>query len=279
MDDALKTRRASRPKFDDLDGVRQEVEDRTQNGETCIQIADALQAKGIKVSSKTVSRRRVDWGLRKRAYKTGYTPAENHGRAPRRKRVRGEEVSLVGKHNSDYRKQEITRLTGEGKTADEIAAILTEQGVVLKSGASTIWRLQTVWKLIPYDFDRANRRGKYAKWRTKLNADGKKTNAKAKGIAKADGSSGAETPGDAALYYPVNCSFGPQRKITAAQHEAPYGQLPQDELAAFADEAIMIDSGSGSDSDGGMDSLPMPDEYYSPSADAPMMPVAQPHAP
>ena len=74
-------------KFDNTEALRDEIEARTRHGETCRQIAVALAEKGINVSAKTISRRRVDWGLRKRVYKVGYTPLTNQDYAARKARV------------------------------------------------------------------------------------------------------------------------------------------------------------------------------------------------
>lgn len=49
---------------------RAEVEERTRNGESCEQIADALIAQGAQVTSKSISRWRILWGFRKRVRST-----------------------------------------------------------------------------------------------------------------------------------------------------------------------------------------------------------------
>jgi hypothetical protein len=54
-------------KRDDIEPFRPEIEQRTAAGENCEQIAAALKAQGCDVSSKTVSRYRVSWGIRQRA--------------------------------------------------------------------------------------------------------------------------------------------------------------------------------------------------------------------
>ena len=46
-------------KFDPAEQFRTEIEERTALGETCEQIATALRAQGISITSKTVSRRHV----------------------------------------------------------------------------------------------------------------------------------------------------------------------------------------------------------------------------
>lgn len=48
------------------DEFRLEVEERTRNGESCEQISAALNARGVQVTDKTISRWRITWGLRKR---------------------------------------------------------------------------------------------------------------------------------------------------------------------------------------------------------------------
>ncbi|KAK5133814.1 hypothetical protein LTR08_007244 [Meristemomyces frigidus] len=267
-------RRASR--FDNTENLREEIEERTRNGETCKQIADALAAKGVNVSDKTISRRRVEWGLRKRAFRAGYTPpTPNSVRKPWQPRLRvlGEEISLVGKQNGDYRKEEIHRLTNEGKTADEIVALLTEQGVSLKSGASTIWRLQTYWKLIPYDPDRANGRGKYATYNRTPKAPKPPKVPK----AKASKLKYVATPADPTTHYPVNCSFGPFRRIGAQQYDSPYPESSHGGAANTADEPIHIDSEPGSDSDADAGTFAMPDAYTPQSVDTPFVPIMYTH--
>ena len=253
-------------KFDDTEDLREEIEERTRNGETCKQIAAALAAKGVNVSEKTISRRRVEWGLRKRVYKVGYTPVRSKDKPPR-VRVPGEDVSLVGKQNSDYRKEEIHRLTIEGKTAEEIAAVLTEQGVELKSGASTIWRLQTYWKLIPYESDRANGRGKYARVSKTPKEPRLPKQARRKASKRAD----ATLPADPTMHYSEHCSFGPLRRTGAEQYEA------HNRTAHIASEAMQIDSELDEDSDADPGAYDMPDTYTPPSANSSMMPPRPTH--
>jgi len=69
-------------RLDEIDKWRDEIEERIHNGETCKQIADALAAKGVAVSSKTISRCRVDWGLRKRVIRLGYSPERTPSHRP-----------------------------------------------------------------------------------------------------------------------------------------------------------------------------------------------------
>lgn len=43
--------------FDPAEQYRAEIEERTELGETCEQIAQALRAQGVSITNKTVSRR------------------------------------------------------------------------------------------------------------------------------------------------------------------------------------------------------------------------------
>ncbi|KAH8201399.1 hypothetical protein TruAng_004399 [Truncatella angustata] len=115
---------------------RAEVEERTRNGESCEQIADALIAQGAQVTSKSVSRWRILWGFRKRAVRKQSKP-------PKAKEERMNKKQIW---QSKY-KADITRMTQQGLEAEEIARIMTIRGMQLKKGSSTITRLQTVWKL------------------------------------------------------------------------------------------------------------------------------------
>lgn len=51
----------------DLEPYRDDILQRTAAGESCEQIATALRANGFDVSAKTVSRYRVNWGIRQRS--------------------------------------------------------------------------------------------------------------------------------------------------------------------------------------------------------------------
>lgn len=64
LDESGKKRRAQAEDF------RAEVEERTRNGESCEQIADALIAQGAQVTAKSVGRWRILWGFRKRVCTT-----------------------------------------------------------------------------------------------------------------------------------------------------------------------------------------------------------------
>lgn len=49
-----------------LEDFKDEIEDRTKNGQGCKAISEALVAKGVDTSSRAVARQRMKWGLRQR---------------------------------------------------------------------------------------------------------------------------------------------------------------------------------------------------------------------
>ncbi|KAK9426007.1 hypothetical protein SUNI508_12714 [Seiridium unicorne] len=115
---------------------RAQVEERTRNGESCEQIAEALISQGAQVTSKSVSRWRIQWGFRKRAVRKQSKPPK-----PKEQRMNKKQL-----WQSKY-KADITRMTQQGLEPEDIAQIMTARGMQLKKGSSTIARLQTVWKL------------------------------------------------------------------------------------------------------------------------------------
>ncbi|TKA79117.1 hypothetical protein B0A55_02421 [Friedmanniomyces simplex] len=223
-----------------------EIEARTNAGESCKQIAAALQANGHKISDKTIARWRVQWGHRQRA--TRNTKGQPL-RAPRVNLRRDVARDGTRRSDQDATKDRITQLTRDGKSAEEIFEILQAQGVVMKKGVSTVWRLQTYWKLIPFDSDRANGTGPYSKWKTQPcrqktdkrrvpKADRPPTAKKAK-----EGDSTVQVADGIVLHYPTNCAFGPQkRRPGASQTELDPGLR----LGAAADP-MHIDSDSEPD--------------------------------
>ncbi|KAK0945789.1 hypothetical protein LTR29_002644 [Friedmanniomyces endolithicus] len=221
-----------------------EIESRTNAGESCKQIADALLANGHQVSDKTVARWRVEWGHRKRA------PRTTKGQPLRAPRINTRrDVARDGSRRSeqDVTKERITQLTRDGKTAEEINEILQAQGVVMKRGVSTVWRLQTYWKLIPFDTQRSNGTGPYSKWRTQPCRQKPRKERVPKGDrpprakkAKAPKEAAAESDGTV-LHYPTNCAFGPQKRgprVPQAEDD------PLSQLGAAA-EPMHIGSDSG----------------------------------
>ncbi|CAJ2510484.1 Uu.00g132930.m01.CDS01 [Anthostomella pinea] len=121
---------------------RAEIEERTKNGESCDQIAAALIAKGVHTSSKTISRQRILMGLRKRAVRK-----ENPNRKAPYERKHGPRKVQPKVVAQKERQSQITQMTEQGLSAEEIASIMISRGMPLVKGASTIRRLQSSWKL------------------------------------------------------------------------------------------------------------------------------------
>ena len=186
-------------KFDPAEQFRSEIEERTALGETCEQIAAALRAQGADITNKTVSRRRVEWGLRKRPFSKlmGKKAAK-----PRPKKA------YTKNANASERKAEIEARTERGETAEQIAAALIAQGYELKAGAGSILRLQTFWGLIPHDEARSRGRRK----RDSTGAGVKKINAPK--VSKRETEREANKQQQTlTLHYPTNCSFGPKKRV------------------------------------------------------------------
>lgn len=55
-----------------LDSFKEEIAARTERGENCKAIADALNAMGVQTSDRAVSRARIKWGMRKRVSVCSY---------------------------------------------------------------------------------------------------------------------------------------------------------------------------------------------------------------
>ncbi|KAK4972667.1 hypothetical protein LTR42_005960 [Elasticomyces elasticus] len=97
----------------------------------------------------------------------------------------------------------------------------------MKKGVSTVWRLQTYWKLIPYDHHRANGTGPYNNWRNqpcRKKPDPRRVNKppKAKKAAQGpEGGLGVQVQDERSLYYPANCTFGPNKRLMPRPMVAP----------------------------------------------------------
>ncbi|KAK5126764.1 hypothetical protein LTR85_009698 [Meristemomyces frigidus] len=251
QDAAAAAQSSKRSRFDPTGAHRAEIESRTLAGETCTQIAAALTAKGVPTTQATIARRRLKWGLRQRDQRI-FVP-ERSETVPPEQRV------LVG--NQAWRKEEIVRLTGEGQSAEEIAEVLEGRGVVLKKGASTVWRLQTLWGLVERDEERTKGRGKWKK--KKEGVEGAKRRG-GSGLRKVEREAAAErrraweaagkprrtrmggvlvlggTGGGGAQdlqHYPQDCLFGPSPKRGrvegAVEYEVP-GQFDEDDTTTGA---------------------------------------------
>lgn len=190
-------------KFDPLEQYRTEIQDRTSAGETCEQIAAAMRAKGIDITNKTISRRRLEWGLRKRVF----SKLAGRVQKPRPKRANTQTAKGVA------RKAEIEARTQHGETAEQIAEALIAQGYELKNGSSTILRLQTFWGLIPHDPNRTRGKKNKSKDGTPKKAAGPpKVTKKEKSEMEREANRQQQTQ---TLHYPTNCSFGPKKRANA----------------------------------------------------------------
>lgn len=193
-------------KFDPANHHRSEIEARTAAGETCEQIASALRAQGVDITNKTISRRRVEWGLRKRPFSK---LLGKKAKVARPKKASGTKTA-----DTSARKAEIEARTARGESAEEIAAALEAGGVVLKKGASTILRLQTQWGLIEPDPDRARGR----KRKPEVDADGNEVPKVRKKdlpriLREQEREANKVQQGQAGtLHYPSNCNFGPKKR-------------------------------------------------------------------
>ena len=139
----------SHNEFDTANAHRAEIEQRTIAGETCKQIASALNERGISVSHQTISRRRLAWGHRQRKqpssvgkprpHRPGYTRARPEGWDKPETRLR---------YDKPGRKAEITERTVRGETAEQILEAMHGRGWVIKKGLSTIVRARNLTYLI-----------------------------------------------------------------------------------------------------------------------------------
>ena len=174
---------------------RAEIEERTRNGESCDDIATALQSQyDVEISSKTISRRRVEWGFRARAARNDTIVSKARPKNP-----------LSRLNLQKARRAEITERTERGETAEQIAEALMADGVELKKGAATVWRLQTFWGLIEPDVARSRGKQTAANCQARANEKGK-ARSKGKAAAKAAVPAGPQP----ITFYPPNCVSGPK---------------------------------------------------------------------
>lgn len=220
-------------KFDPANQYRSEIEQRTAAGETCEQIASALRAQGVDITNKTISRRRVEWGLRKRPQSK---LLGKKATVPRPKKTEGTKSSGIS-----ARKAEIEARTHQGQSAEEIAEALGARGYALKKGASTILRLQTQWNLIPPDPDRA--RGRKRKKERELDEEGnpvpkirKKDLPKILREQEREANKVQQMQAQT-LHYPSNCSFGPKKRVAGAPVDGVNGGSAEDGIMLNDDDA------------------------------------------
>lgn len=122
---------------------------------------------------------------------------------------------------SILRKKEIEDRTRRGETAEQISEALQAQGVVIKKGATTIFRLQTFWRLIPPEPERPVERP--ARKKRKRPADGQNSEES----AELEGNEASAEPGSI-LHYPSNCSFGPKKRMIGAVDDLTSMEVPVD---------------------------------------------------
>ncbi|KAI5369368.1 hypothetical protein Slin15195_G002450 [Septoria linicola] len=214
-------------KKDDIEPHRAEIQELTQNGENCEQIAAALRAKGVEISAKSISRYRISWGIRKRA-----EPKTKGRTYPNRKRTSTEPT----KHEQQStRKAEIIARSERGETAEQIAAAFQAKDIALSS--STVTRLMTFWGLIPYDKARA--RGRHSEAQKTKRAE-REAAPKARKPRQPKQIAAPSDPSEV-QHYPSECAFGPQKRTTTTYPvlENPFNLDPA--FDAGADSAPHID--------------------------------------
>lgn len=252
-------------KFDPANHFRSEIEQRTAAGETCEQIASALRAQGVDITNKTISRRRVEWGLRKRPHSKllGKKSA-----VPRPKKASGTKTA-----DTHARKAEIQVRTEQGQSAEEIAEALEAQGYVLKKGASTILRLQTQWNLIPHDPDRA--RGRRRKKEVEVDENGdpvpklrKKDLPKLLKEQEREANKVQQMQAQT-LHYPTNCNFGPKKRVAGATVDGFAN-------GGMGEDSVMLDEDGAEGDDGIMPGLDGVSQLSYPSPLEQQQPQAQP---
>ncbi|CAN8105460.1 unnamed protein product [Discula destructiva] len=134
-----------------LDEFKEDITERTKNGQGCKAIAEAYIAMGVDTSVRAVARQRMKWGLRQRAKRKmteqGLANIRKAHLEQAKRLANSDPVPVKRVRIRVMRKAEITRMTKEGMTAAQIAANLTARGVKLSRGAATVERLRTVWGL------------------------------------------------------------------------------------------------------------------------------------
>ncbi|KAJ4415505.1 hypothetical protein N0V82_007307 [Gnomoniopsis sp. IMI 355080] len=134
-----------------LDQFKDEITERTKNGEGCKAIAESLIAMGVDTSVRAVARQRMKWGLRQRAKRKmteqGIANIRKAHLEQAKRMANSDPVPVKRVRIRVLRKAEIIRMTKEGMSAADIAENLIARGVTLARGAATVERLRTVWGL------------------------------------------------------------------------------------------------------------------------------------
>lgn len=129
-----------------------EIKQWSQDGQTSRMIADKLIARGVETGPAHVSKQRLKMGVRQRARRKLTAEAIANMRKAKQSIAKplptSGDVSVRRVRIRDMRQAEITRLTKEGLSAQEIADNLSARGINMRSGAPTVIRLQKQWGLI-----------------------------------------------------------------------------------------------------------------------------------
>ncbi|KAL1858758.1 hypothetical protein Daus18300_009892 [Diaporthe australafricana] len=143
-----------------LEQFREEIEERTKNGQGCKAISEALVERGVDTSVRAVARHRMKWGLRQRAPRRmteqGIANIRKAHLEQAKRMANSDPVPVKRVRIRVMRKAEIERMTKDGMSTAQIAENLQARGVKLKRGAVTVERLRTVWGLVPDSQRNAN---------------------------------------------------------------------------------------------------------------------------
>lgn len=130
------------------DDIKQWIEE----GQSSKAIAEVLIARGVETSDRHVAKQRLKMGFRQRARRKLTAEAIAHMRKAKQSVAKPlptkGDVSVRRVRIRDMRQAEITRLTKERLSAQEIADNLSSRGINMRSGAPTVIRLQKRWGLI-----------------------------------------------------------------------------------------------------------------------------------
>lgn len=184
-------------KIDPVSLSREEIEQRTAAGESDKQIAEALSARGIDISARSISRRAIEWGLRSPQSDRVKVSKAPNGECY--KPGRGT-TKAAGAFN---RKAEIETRTRKGESAEQIASALVSQGYVFERGASTVLKLQSQWGLVPPKMERKHR-----------GMPKERTASDVKVLKRNRPNESNKRQQNQLMHYPTNCSFGPKKRAS-----------------------------------------------------------------
>lgn len=132
-----------------------EIKQWIEEGQSSRMIAEILIARGVETSDRHVAKQRLKMGFRQRAKRKLTDEAIANMRKAKQSVAKPlptkGDVSVRRVRIRDMRQAEITRLTKEGLSAEEIAENLSLRGINMRSGAPTVKRLQKQWGLVEGD--------------------------------------------------------------------------------------------------------------------------------